>query len=242
MPLSENSNTESLPARRTGRQINLKRNRRILACAFCREKKVKCDRVQPTCGRCLQGRISCHYTSAPFRDENFAYQLLGIPFPLGFTDTSQKNDLLHDFSLPTSESATLYSNEVSDPASDDHTAGFENPDAPTEPRASLSSQFGLSQNLMYQTRMDHFEPSSAVTAASQRHSETMLYRSPTPRIQFHGSSAAISVIHSTPVILKEVGHILSCSNVHNCSFPNWQFSLRIRRYGANSFHRQRLKP
>jgi hypothetical protein len=239
MPLSENSNTPSLPAHRPSRQIKSKRNRRILACSFCREKKVKCDRVQPTCGRCLNGRHTCHYTSAPFRDENLTHQLFGIPFPSGFPNALPKRNLPLGFSLPIHESSMLYANEVSTPASDDHAAESEDPGASAE-STSLRGQFGLSQHLRFPYRMDQ---SPILAVASHRHSEAVLYRSPTPTIRFHNSSAAISVLHSTPVILREACHILSFASrfTDPFSFLNWQISYRIQRYGAHSYHKPRLK-
>src|ERR1700735_4252847 len=103
MAASEKSSTPSLPSNRPGRQIKSKRNRRILACSFCREKKVRCDRVQPTCGRCQQGRLPCHYTSTPFRDEILANQLFGISTPLGFENVFPRSDSGYEFGSHMSE-------------------------------------------------------------------------------------------------------------------------------------------
>ncbi|KAK2744915.1 hypothetical protein FQN55_006477 [Onygenales sp. PD_40] len=33
-----------------------------LACLACRRKHLKCDGIQPTCGRCHKAQIDCHYT------------------------------------------------------------------------------------------------------------------------------------------------------------------------------------
>ena len=37
---------------------------RRVACDICRERKVRCDRVQPTCGRCARLGHHCRYASS----------------------------------------------------------------------------------------------------------------------------------------------------------------------------------
>ena len=48
-----------------------KRKRRIFSCSECRRKKLRCDRVYPSCGRCQESShaTSCVYDSNPFSSE-----------------------------------------------------------------------------------------------------------------------------------------------------------------------------
>src|ERR1700760_257491 len=48
-----------------------KRKRRIFSCSECRRKKLRCDRVYPSCGRCQESShtTSCVYDSNPFGSE-----------------------------------------------------------------------------------------------------------------------------------------------------------------------------
>ncbi|OZJ03375.1 hypothetical protein BZG36_04492 [Bifiguratus adelaidae] len=54
-----------------------KRPRSSLACIRCRKKKVKCDFVQPTCGRCAVAGLPCSYATPPRRVDGHAFDLLG---------------------------------------------------------------------------------------------------------------------------------------------------------------------
>ncbi|KAI7900797.1 fungal-specific transcription factor domain-containing protein, partial [Cokeromyces recurvatus] len=54
----------------------LKKSRSSLACIRCRNKKVKCDFVQPTCGRCNNDKISCNYATPPRRVDGQAFDEL----------------------------------------------------------------------------------------------------------------------------------------------------------------------
>ena len=208
MAASDKSSPPSLAAHRPGRQIKSKRNRRILACSFCREKKLRCDRVQPTCGRCQHGRLPCHYISTPFRDEILANQLFGISFPLGFESVFPKIDSPYDFGSHAAESSIVSPNEASTISSNHH-AGFDNPGAYGESRLSSSKQFELFPSL--NSRISHLEPPPLFATAGHKQSEAVLHRSLAPKIQFRGSSAAISVLYTTPMILKEVRRICSIS-------------------------------
>ena len=204
MAASEKSSSPPLPSNRTDRQVKSKRNRRILACAYCRDKKVRCDRDQPTCGRCRQGRRICHYTPTPFLDESLARQLFGISYSLGFANVYPRNDSPYDIPSHGSESSMFLPNEATTPASDEHTARFENLATYTAPTPSLSRQFELSPRLSYQSPTNHIELSPVAATTIHKHSDTLLYQPLAPKIQFHSSSAAISVLYSTPIILKEV--------------------------------------
>ncbi|KAI8381173.1 fungal-specific transcription factor domain-containing protein [Radiomyces spectabilis] len=54
-----------------------KRPRSSLACIRCRKKKVKCDFVQPTCGRCAMAGLPCSYATPPRRVDGQAFDKLG---------------------------------------------------------------------------------------------------------------------------------------------------------------------
>ncbi|KAI9317085.1 fungal-specific transcription factor domain-containing protein, partial [Dichotomocladium elegans] len=54
-----------------------KRPRPSLACIRCRKKKVKCDFVQPTCGRCANAGLPCSYATPPRRVDGQAFDQLG---------------------------------------------------------------------------------------------------------------------------------------------------------------------
>ncbi|CEP14022.1 hypothetical protein [Parasitella parasitica] len=54
-----------------------KRPRSSLACIRCRKKKVKCDFVQPTCGRCAIAGLPCSYATPPRRVDGHAFDQLG---------------------------------------------------------------------------------------------------------------------------------------------------------------------
>ncbi|KAI7885299.1 hypothetical protein K492DRAFT_234267 [Lichtheimia hyalospora FSU 10163] len=54
-----------------------KRPRPSLACIRCRKKKVKCDFVQPTCGRCANAGLPCSYATPPRRVNGQAFDELG---------------------------------------------------------------------------------------------------------------------------------------------------------------------
>ncbi|KAI9478590.1 MAG: fungal-specific transcription factor domain-containing protein, partial [Benjaminiella poitrasii] len=56
--------------------IRLKRPRSSLACIRCRNKKVKCDFDQPTCGRCSLSKAACHYANLPRRVDGQAFDEL----------------------------------------------------------------------------------------------------------------------------------------------------------------------
>jgi hypothetical protein len=211
------SSPSSLPAHHTGRPIKTKRNRRILACQLCREKKAKCDRVQPACRRCRNGRLACHYASSPFRDEILDNQLFGLSYPLGFGNVFPKHDSAYDILPHTPESSVFIPIETPALASNAQTTGFDSATTYRESRPSSGRQFELSPHLSYQTQMSHFEL-SPVVAATQKPSDAVLYRSGAPKLHFHGSSAAISVIYSTPVILKEVSGVCRTTFDSSCSW------------------------
>ncbi|KAI8070928.1 fungal-specific transcription factor domain-containing protein, partial [Gongronella butleri] len=54
-----------------------KRPRSSLACIRCRKKKVKCDFLQPTCGRCAGAGLPCSYAVLPRRVDGRAFDHLG---------------------------------------------------------------------------------------------------------------------------------------------------------------------
>ncbi|KAI8989424.1 fungal-specific transcription factor domain-containing protein [Pilobolus umbonatus] len=58
-------------------QTKAKRPRSSLACIRCRKKKVKCDFVQPTCGRCGTAGLPCNYAAPPRRVDGHAFDQLG---------------------------------------------------------------------------------------------------------------------------------------------------------------------
>ncbi|CEG76116.1 hypothetical protein RMATCC62417_11054 [Rhizopus microsporus] len=58
-------------------QTRPKRPRSSLACIRCRKKKVKCDFVQPTCGRCAIAGLPCSYATPPRRVDGHAFDQLG---------------------------------------------------------------------------------------------------------------------------------------------------------------------
>ncbi|KAI7890166.1 fungal-specific transcription factor domain-containing protein [Mucor mucedo] len=58
-------------------QARPKRPRSSLACIRCRKKKVKCDFVQPTCGRCAIAGLPCSYATPPRRVDGHAFDQLG---------------------------------------------------------------------------------------------------------------------------------------------------------------------
>ncbi|KAI9350379.1 fungal-specific transcription factor domain-containing protein [Pilaira anomala] len=58
-------------------QARPKRPRSSLACIRCRKKKVKCDFVQPTCGRCAVAGLPCSYATPPRRVDGHAFDQLG---------------------------------------------------------------------------------------------------------------------------------------------------------------------
>ncbi|KAI8886023.1 hypothetical protein K501DRAFT_214451, partial [Backusella circina FSU 941] len=58
-------------------QSRPKRPRSSLACIRCRKKKVKCDFVQPTCGRCAIAGLPCSYATPPRRVDGHAFDQLG---------------------------------------------------------------------------------------------------------------------------------------------------------------------
>ncbi|KAI8097393.1 fungal-specific transcription factor domain-containing protein [Halteromyces radiatus] len=68
----ENNNNNNNPE-----PVRPKRPRSSLACIRCRKKKVKCDFVQPTCGRCSTARLPCSYATPPRRVDGQAFDLIG---------------------------------------------------------------------------------------------------------------------------------------------------------------------
>lgn len=52
-------------ARKSSSEQQPRRVKVTLACVVCRKKKVKCDGVQPTCGRCRSNGFSCAYSDPP---------------------------------------------------------------------------------------------------------------------------------------------------------------------------------
>ncbi|KAJ5278885.1 hypothetical protein N7478_004257 [Penicillium angulare] len=44
--------------------LSRKRPRPVVSCLRCRDKKLKCDRVQPTCGNCFKGRLECAFVDS----------------------------------------------------------------------------------------------------------------------------------------------------------------------------------
>ncbi|ORX55740.1 hypothetical protein DM01DRAFT_1304334 [Hesseltinella vesiculosa] len=54
-----------------------KRPRSSLACIRCRKKKVKCDFMQPSCGRCDGAGLPCSYATPPKRVDGRAFDQIG---------------------------------------------------------------------------------------------------------------------------------------------------------------------
>ncbi|CAO3660509.1 unnamed protein product [Umbelopsis ramanniana] len=65
------------PSQQKPDQSRPKRPRSSLACIRCRKKKVKCDFVQPTCGRCSIAGLPCSYATPPRRVDGHAFDQLG---------------------------------------------------------------------------------------------------------------------------------------------------------------------
>ncbi|KAI8366497.1 fungal-specific transcription factor domain-containing protein [Choanephora cucurbitarum] len=72
-----NSNNGSSQQQKQPEQARPKRPRSSLACIRCRKKKVKCDFVQPTCGRCAIAGLPCSYATPPRRVDGHAFDQLG---------------------------------------------------------------------------------------------------------------------------------------------------------------------
>ncbi|CAO3587535.1 unnamed protein product [Absidia cylindrospora] len=72
--VSDNSGVQQQKASEPSRP---KRPRFSLACIRCRKKKVKCDFVQPTCGRCAMANLPCSYATPPRRVDGPAFDQLG---------------------------------------------------------------------------------------------------------------------------------------------------------------------
>ncbi|KAG0165824.1 Transcriptional activator [Apophysomyces sp. BC1034] len=58
-------------------KLNSKRPRSSLACIRCRQKKVKCDFIQPACTRCADRGYPCAYAKPPRRVDEPAFERLG---------------------------------------------------------------------------------------------------------------------------------------------------------------------
>lgn len=194
--------SSSMPRRTDSHITKPKRNRRIFSCLFCREKKLRCNRVQPTCGRCQHLGNVCNYVSATLRLENLASEHFKDSFPFGLVRVSPKNDLLTDFALNIPKSSILRPHDTSTTAPKEHIAGLLDPRLFTESTLSLNREFWFSPRLSYQSETHHLERPS-------NHKDAVLYRSGTSKPRFYGPSAAISVIHSTPMILREVCYVLN---------------------------------
>jgi hypothetical protein len=199
--------SSSTPRRTDGQITKPKRNRRIFSCFFCREKKLRCDRVQPTCGRCQNSGNVCDYAPTALRLEDLALEYFEKLHPVGLDDVPPKNDLLSDFASRAPESSPLRSQDISTTAPNEHGAGFLDSMLHAESALSLDRQFEFSPRPGCQSQTHHLEPPSPAAVTNHKHSESILYRSGTSKPRLHGASAAISVIHSTPVILKEVCYI-----------------------------------
>jgi hypothetical protein len=205
MSTADGSNSPSSPSSHSDRPTRkTKRNRKILSCSLCRVKKIRCDRVQPTCGRCLQVKNACYYTLSPFRDDLFAGQNFRNSYQPEFTNMPSKNDVPYDFALDFPHSSLPFSQ-------DGHaTLSVERPTARgiheiyAVSTSSAGKQLGPSNSFNYQSQMDHMEQFSVVGTKSRKNSHTALIPSSPAQIQFHGSSAAMNVIYSTPTILREV--------------------------------------
>ncbi|ORX56213.1 hypothetical protein DM01DRAFT_1406549 [Hesseltinella vesiculosa] len=74
MFVSDNSGMQQQKSNEPSRP---KRPRSSLACIRCRKKKVKCDFVQPTCGRCNLAGLPCSYATPPRRVDGHAFDQLG---------------------------------------------------------------------------------------------------------------------------------------------------------------------
>ncbi|KAI8975607.1 fungal-specific transcription factor domain-containing protein [Mycotypha africana] len=73
----ETNDNGSPPQQKQPEQSRPKRPRSSLACIRCRKKKVKCDFVQPTCGRCAIAGLPCSYATPPRRVDGHAFDQLG---------------------------------------------------------------------------------------------------------------------------------------------------------------------
>lgn len=220
---SKEYNPSSSTTRRTDGQITKpKRNRRTFSCFFCREKKLRCDRVQPTCGRCQNSGNACDYASAALRLEDFAFEYFEKSLPLGPDSVPPKNHSLSDFASHAAESSMLRSHGLSTTAPNEHSAGLLDMMLHAESTLSLNREFECPPRLGYQSQTLHLEPPSPIAVTNHKHSEAIVYQSGTSRPRFHGASAAISVIHSTPMILKEVCYILTQSP-HSPHLP-WRYA------------------
>ncbi|KAG0173459.1 Transcriptional activator [Apophysomyces sp. BC1034] len=73
----ENSGSNQSQQQKPPEPTRPKRPRSSLACIRCRKKKVKCDFVQPTCGRCAIAGLPCSYATPPRRVDGHAFDQLG---------------------------------------------------------------------------------------------------------------------------------------------------------------------
>ncbi|KAF7732893.1 Transcriptional activator [Apophysomyces ossiformis] len=75
--VTENSGSNQSQQQKPPEPARPKRPRSSLACIRCRKKKVKCDFVQPTCGRCAIAGLPCSYATPPRRVDGHAFDQLG---------------------------------------------------------------------------------------------------------------------------------------------------------------------
>lgn len=66
-----------------GRIMGSRRTRQ--ACVTCRDRKVKCDRAQPNCGRCIRLNEPCSYDTFP-AGANLSRQVQDLQARLGMYD------------------------------------------------------------------------------------------------------------------------------------------------------------
>ena len=68
---------------RAGQIMGSRRTRQ--ACVICRDRKVKCDRAQPNCGRCIRLNEPCSYDTFP-AGANLSRQVQDLQARLGMYD------------------------------------------------------------------------------------------------------------------------------------------------------------
>jgi Fungal Zn(2)-Cys(6) binuclear cluster domain len=180
-----------------------KRTRKRFACFFCHEKKLRCDRIHPVCGRCQQVGNVCNYQWTSLAHDRSSIQDFGNSPSLGFINIPQRSNLPYNRLWCMPESSVSHSNDVLPCTLDEQTARIQPTTTFLESRGGLSNESGFSPCSNYRTLVDRPKLSSA-NETSHSPAQAIFYKSTGSRVQFHGSSSAMSVISSTPIILKQV--------------------------------------